>query len=298
MIEFLLGVDGGGTGTRALLTTRHGESLGRGEAGPSALGQGVPAAWREVERAIGRAFESAGLAVPQDWSRCALGAGLSGINHLPWKDAFVASQPGFSALAVDTDGFVMLLGAHRGRPGAVVAAGTGSVGEVWRPDGSRAQVGGWGFPVGDEGSGAWLGLRAMAVAQAALDGRVPAGGLAHAVWARCGTDRDELLRWCTGAAQFGYAQLASAVFDAEGDDPAAAHLLARAVTALEALAQALDPAGDLPLALAGSIARRLAPRLAPTWQQRLVAPAAGAEVGALTLIRNALGHRPSPRSDP
>ena len=75
-----------------------------------------------------------------------------------------------------------LLGAHEGRPGAIVAAGTGSVGEALRRDGLRVAVGGWGFPVGDEGSGAWLGLRAMRETHRAIDGRArrrPAG--------RCGS---------------------------------------------------------------------------------------------------------------
>lgn len=288
MLDYLIGVDGGGSGTRALLAGRSGDILGRGEAGPSALSAGVAQAWQQVLLASTRAFETAGVALPPDWSRCALGAGLSGVNHLPWKQAFVAAQPGFGRLAVDTDGFAMLLGAHGGRPGMVVVSGTGSVGEVWRPDGSRAQVGGWGFPVGDEGSGAWLGLHAMAIAHAAVDGRAAAGPLARAVWAECGPDRESLLRWCTGAVQFDYARLAPAVFEAQAEDPAAARLIDQAVEALEALAGALDPDGGLPLVLAGSVAQRLAPRLSARWLARRVEPAAGADAGALRLIQRTL----------
>ena len=285
MIEFLVGVDGGGTTTRALLARRDGTVLGHGVAGPSSLAHGPGPAWRELHLAIGRAFESAGLRQPERWSHCALGAGLAGANHQPWRDAFIAADPGFAHLAVDTDGFAMLLGAHGGLPGAVVAAGTGSTGEVLRPDGSRSSVGGWGFPVGDEGSGAWLGLRAVRVAQAAMDGRGPAGTLAHKVWAVCGADRDPLLAWCAQAGQFAYAQLAPLVFDAEADDPSAAHLLARAVAALEDMAAVLDPRGEWPLVVSGSVARRLAPRLAPTLRSRCVDPLDGPDAGALTLIR-------------
>ncbi|MDP9043304.1 MAG: ATPase [Pseudomonadota bacterium] len=289
MIEFLVGVDGGGTGTRALLAAPDGTRLGRGQAGPSALSQGIAGAWREIRIAVWAAFAAAGHRAPDDLSRCALGAGLSGVHHQPWKDAFIDAQPGFAALAVDTDAFTMLLGAHAGRPGSIVIAGTGSVAEVLRADGTRAVASGWGFPAGDEGSGAWLGLRAMAVAQAALDGRAPAGALARKVWDHCGgANREALLTWCAAASQTAYGRLAPAVFEAEADDPAAAHLVGRSICALEDMAHALDPAGDLPLALAGSIGQRLAPRLAAALQTRRTEPADGADVGALTLIRRTL----------
>lgn len=288
MIEFLVGVDGGGTATRALLASRDGAVLGHGVAGPSGLARGAASAWHEVQLAVARAFESAGMRQPADWSACALGAGLAGATHAPWREAFVAANIGFGQLAVDTDAFAMLLGAHRGRPGVIVAAGTGSVGEVLRADGSRGSVGGWGFPVGDEGSGAWLGLRAVRLAQAAMDGRRPAGPLARRVWGVCGADRESLLAWCAQAGQFAYAQLAPMVFDAEADDPDAAQLLGRAVDALEQMADALDPRGELPLAVSGSVARRLAPRLSAALRARCVDPADGPDAGALTLIRQAL----------
>jgi glucosamine kinase len=182
----------------------------------------------------------------------------------------------------------MLLGAHGGKPGAIVAAGTGSIGEVLRPDGSRLCVGGWGFPVSDEGSGAWLGLRAVRLAQCATDGRINAGALVQHVWATCGADRDALQAWCDHAGQFAYAQLAPAVFANEAADPAAAQLLAKAASSLDAIALALDPQGGLPLAVCGSVGRRLAERLSPVVRARVVDAADGPAAGALTLIRQAV----------
>src|SRR5258706_3828659 len=105
----------------------------------------------------------------------------------------------------------MLLGAHGGQPGAMVAAGTGSVGAALDADGKRVRVGGWGFAVGDEGSGAWLGLAAMRVAQRAVDAMAPLGALARAVLTFIGVPfgtsfdatgsatRAALLDWCEHA---------------------------------------------------------------------------------------------------
>jgi len=287
MIEFLLGVDGGGTGTRVLLARRDGGVIGRGAAGPSALARGISSAWAEIGRAVALAFADAGLhSAPAD--RCALGAGLSGANHRPWHLAFVQANPGFARLELETDAFTMLLGAHAGGFGAIVASGTGSVGEVWHSDGRRASVGGWGFPIGDEGSGAWLGFHAMQHAQHAMDGRAKPGVLAQAVWTRCGNDPDALLGWCAQANQFEYAQLAPLVFDAESTDPAAAALLIGATDALALMVRALDPDGRVPLAVSGSVGQRLSPRLAADLRARLVEVADGADAGALNLIRRAL----------
>jgi len=283
-VEYLLGVDGGGSGTRALLARRDGAVIGRGRAGPSALGQGLAQAWRNVELAVRDAFASAHLGVPV-WERCAVAAGLSGVSHHPWRDAFVADNIGFAHLVAETDSFTTLLGAHGGKPGVILVAGTGSVAEALRPDASRSIVGGWGFPVGDEGSGAWLGLQAARHAQRAIDGRAKVGPLARAVWAACGAERNALQSWCDRAGQFAYASLAPAVFEHESRDPAAAALLQRATAALEAMAFAIDPKGQLPLAVSGSVGLRLAPRMSPALRSRQVAAAHGSEAGALILIR-------------
>lgn len=287
-IKYLLGVDGGGTGTRALVASADGRVLGRGEAGPSALGQGVGQAWMQVERAVGAAFKDAELMAPA-WSQCALCAGLSGVHHDAYRDEFESLLPEFAHKVIVTDGYAMLVGAHVGQPGLLVASGTGSVGEALYPDGTHAVVGGWGFPVGDEGSGAWLGLAAVALAQAAIDGRVRAGTLAHSVWEHCGANRHDMARWVAIAHQFEYAQLAPRVFACEDSDPHARRLLERAVAELQAMVVALDPQGTLPIAVSGSVGERLRERLDPQVRQRCVDVAMGPVEGALLLLQKSLG---------
>jgi glucosamine kinase len=291
MIEYLLGVDGGGTGTRVLLANRQGAVLAQASAGPSALGQGVAAAWQHIMAGVQKAFSLAGLEVPA-LSQCALGAGLSGVHHQPWRDQFVEQNPGFAHLAVENDATIALLAAHGGKPGAMVAAGTGSVGEALYADGTRHQVSGWGFPVGDEGSGAWLGLRAMSHAQEVLDRRLPGGHLAHTIHSLCGDHRDALQDWCANAAQNEYAQLARTVFESAANDPAAEALLVEAAAALERMAAALDPKAELPLAICGSVGRQLLPRLASATRLRCIASPQDAVHGALTLVHQSLERSP------
>lgn len=277
-VRHWVGIDGGGTRTRALVADAEGRIVGRGEAGASALGQGAEQAWRHIAEALHAA------AVPGlDLAHCALGLGLSGTGVPAQLQALLDHAPAVARFAVVTDGLVALLGAHGGEAGALLISGTGSVAEALLPDGRRRMVGGWGWQIGDEGSGAWLGQQAMKVAQAAHDGRAPDGALAQAVRAVAGSSREALLSYCAQAGQAGYAQLAPLVFESATDDPAAAALLDQAASALDALAAAVHP--TLPLALAGSIAQRLAPRLSPALQARRVEPRGEPVAGALWLIQ-------------
>lgn len=284
-----IGVDGGGTHTRLRLCDAQGRPLGEAKTGPSALGQGAEQAWAAIAEALAGAAAQAGIATPA-WRDCALGLGLSGAASPPRAQAFLAIAPACAQLALDTDGFAALLGAHGGAPGALVIAGTGSVGEALLPDGSRRQVGGWGWQNGDEGSGAWLGLAALRHCQRVLDGRLPGGSLAAAIVAQAQRDTGiaeavpALLAWNAKAGQHRVASLAPLVFALEAEDAAARHLIAQALSELEQLALALDPEGELPLALCGSIAGRLAPRLGDPVRSRCRPPIGDAMAGALLLI--------------
>lgn len=285
--RFLVGVDGGGTGTRVQLNDAHGRCLGVGRAGPSALAQGIAQAWTHVMRALQQAAAQAGLAAVEP-AHCAMGLGLSGVTLLAQAQAFLDAQPGFAFVALDSDGFTGVLGAHGGGAGAVLVSGTGSVGEALRHDGSRLCVGGWGWAIGDEGSGAWLGRCAMQHAQRTFDGRDAEGQLSRALIERAGCSREALLAWCAAAGQQGYASLAPLVFELAERDPQAAALIDAAVLELERIVHALDPAGELPLVLAGSVAERLAPRFSAALRSRYVAAQGDAVAGALLLLQNSL----------
>lgn len=282
---FRIGVDGGGTATRARLTDIHGHILGEGLAGASGLMQGTAQAWRNIRLAIERALAVAGWAgtAPPPPDALVLGIGVAGANNPAWLADFLAANPGFHNLTVESDAYTALLGAHGSRPGVLAIVGTGSIALARLSDGSRRTTGGWGFPSGDEGSGAHLGLQAAKLAQQAADGRRPHGALSRAVLAATGGSAGSLLSWCCKAGQRDYATLAPLVFDTEAEDPMAGVLLGHAVQSVEHLIRAVDTDGRLPLALWGSVGLRLIPRLGDIAHARLVVPAGDALDGALAL---------------
>lgn len=284
---YLVGVDGGGSGTRAVLCDGAGNVLGRGAAGPSALGQGIAPAWLAVQAACRAAFAAAGLEFPA-LAQIALGCGLSGVHNQSWADAFARSNPGFARLALATDAYTTLLGAHGGAPGVVIALGTGSVGEALLADGRRIEAGGWGFPSGDEASGAWIGLQAINHLQKVQDGRSPRSSLARALLAHCGGTRAAVFDWLAQANQTRYAELAPLVLEHAATAPAAL-ILQQAGAEVAALAHALDAGASLPLALCGGLAEALRPYLPPGLRERAGRPQADAAAGALILLTGRCG---------
>ncbi|KVG57502.1 BadF/BadG/BcrA/BcrD ATPase family protein [Burkholderia territorii] len=282
---FAIGIDGGGTGTRAVLADRHGRELAQGRGGPSGLGLGIERAWASIGAACADAFARAGLAF--DWSQCALGCGLAGVNNAAWLAAFRAQAP-LGALAIESDAYTTVVGAHGGAPGLIVALGTGSIAAALDAAGDCRIAGGFGFPSGDEASGAWLGMRALAYAQQALDGRAPRDAFADALLAETGAhDRDALVQWSCDANQTIYARLAPIVF-AHRDHPCAAALIAQAGDEIGKMIDALDPAQALPVALCGGLADALAPAVPARHAARLRAPLDDSAHGALRLALQAL----------
>lgn len=287
MIDFLIGVDGGGTGTRVRLARIDGMELAEGVSGPSGLIHGIANAWASVEDAAGMAFRAAGIDFPAR-DTIAIGLGLAGVHNRAWAAEFVAANPGYARVALESDGHTTVLGAHRSQPGAIIALGTGSVGEIRRADGVHVEVGGWGFPAGDEASGAWIGLRAANHMQQVLDGRVPASAFSADLAQACGDGRDALQNWLAKANQTAYAQLARVVLQhGESNDTARAMLL-EAGRQVELMASALDAAGQLPIALCGGLAAPLRPYLPVSMLKRIVTPQGDSAAGALRLIQQRL----------
>ncbi|ASL44141.1 Glucosamine kinase GspK [Burkholderia sp. AD24] len=282
---FLIGVDGGGSGTRVVLGDAHGRELAQAASGPSGLGLGVERAWQSIAAGCGEAFASAGVAL--DWSRCVLGCGLAGVNNREWLAAFRAQAPAVAGLAVESDAYTTLLGAHGGAHGVIVALGTGSVAAALDGDGDGECriIGGFGYPSGDEASGAWLGLRAIVHAQQSLDGRVPRDDLAQALLAHTGAhDRDSLVVWLCEANQTAYARLAPIVI-AHRAHPFAARLLGEAGVEVGKMIAALDSSASLPVALCGGLGAPLRDYVPLACQARLREPLADSAHGGLQLAQ-------------
>jgi N-acetylglucosamine kinase-like BadF-type ATPase len=178
--DLVLGVDGGGTMTRAIITNSVHQVLGEGMAGPSnPLRVGVSSAAAAVREAFDKACDAARV---QRSEIVAAEIGLAGVRRADVRASMYNALKvlGISELEVVTDADIALFGATKGEPGLVIIAGTGSICCGRSARGKRGCAGGWGPIAGDEGSGSWIARQALRAVARASDGRGPITLLAQA----------------------------------------------------------------------------------------------------------------------
>ncbi|MCC6420463.1 MAG: N-acetylmuramic acid 6-phosphate etherase [Gemmataceae bacterium] len=258
-----LGIDGGGTHTVALLADAGGTVLGRGEAGPSNMNAaGVEAALRALETATAAAFAAARLPVRTVRTAC---LGLAGADRA-WErsvlDDWARRVRLCEHLELTSDAALLLAAGTPDNWGLAVVAGTGSIAIGRAADGRTARAGGWGYLLGDEGSGYRITLAALQAVARAADGRGPATTLTDRFLAHLDLLRPQDLIgavYRSGLDRAALAALAPVVLDAAGTgDHVAAALIEQGATDLASMALAaarqLGLDGEpVPLALAGGL---------------------------------------------
>jgi glucosamine kinase len=282
----VVGVDGGGTKTRAVVADESGKALADVEGPGSAVkpGQAERSA-QVIAETIALALEAAEMSHVMPKVACVGVAGVGRENERQalWQ-ALAAREIGEEIL-VHADATVALDDAFGDGPGVLLIAGTGSVAFGRGPTGTVARCGGWGPSIGDEGSGAWIGRRALSVVAAAADGREPETALTGAVLTAAQVNEvSELIPWASSATPAMLGTLAPAVMsEAEAGDLRANAVLSLAVEELmlhiRALARQLfmDERASVPVALTGGLLKRGQP-LRKRLEQRMKSAVPGAVV--------------------
>jgi N-acetylglucosamine kinase-like BadF-type ATPase len=175
-----VGVDGGGTRTRAAIL--YGDRvLGEGTSGPSnPLRVGIANGAAAIRDAIDKACSAA--LIDRD-NLVAAGIGLAGVRRKDirtrMREVLIETLE-IKNIQLMTDGDIALYGATDGAPGIVVISGTGSICVGSNRQGKHVFAGGWGPVAGDEGSGSWIARRALQAVAQATDERGPTTGLTPA----------------------------------------------------------------------------------------------------------------------
>lgn len=179
-----LGIDGGGSRTRALLCDASGQILGHGLSGPTNPRTIPPDDLRQhlldaIQQAVGGCNPLAIRAAHLGIAGAGEAAAEASLAHI--ARSFLAGPA--TAITVGHDLETALEGGLAGAPGIVLLAGTGSACYGRDATARCALCGGWGDLVDDAGSGAWLGLRALQACARQADGRLPPSELMPRVMA-------------------------------------------------------------------------------------------------------------------
>jgi glucosamine kinase len=281
-----LGVDGGGTHCRARLETADGRVLGAGVSGPASMRFGFDKVRASILEAVRQCLAEAKLS-EDALKRTYAGIGVAGTGIIGAREALESWQHPFAAAWFEGDAYLAFLGAFGGAPGGVVVAGTGSIGIAYLE--KTVRVGGYGFPVSDEGSGAHIGVNAVRHALRTLDGRAEPTAFSHEVLERFANDSAAVTEWMRHAMPADYASLAPLVVRhaAKGDAPAR-RILEAAGAQIADLVEGLFKRGAPRVALVGGLAAPLLEYMPADVAARLTALQADAMAGGILLAKRKL----------
>jgi len=166
--QLYLGIDGGGSKCRAVLYSDDQGVIAEAVSGPANALRGVALAQQHIVEATDTALSQIGL-TPDFKSNLIAGIGLAGLNLEACMSEMKQWASPFKQTYYTTDLHIACLGAHDGEDGAVMIIGTGSSALVCQGN-ELIELGGHGFPVGDAGSGAWLGFKSIELTLQVMEG--------------------------------------------------------------------------------------------------------------------------------
>jgi glucosamine kinase len=258
----VIGVDGGGTRTRIWVADERGQQLGSAEGPGSALRPGETD--RSADVIVTTTREALASCDMTHVTPKVLCVGVAGAGREPERQALwqaLVARDVADEIVVHADAAIALDDAFGDGAGILLIAGTGSVAFGRGPTGSASRCGGWGPACGDEGSGAWIGRRALSIVTASSDEREAATALVGAILTAAQVnDVHGLVGWAGLATPADLAALAPVVASvADAGDLRATSLLSMAseelVLHVRTLARQLfgDERASVPVAFAGGL---------------------------------------------
>ncbi len=277
-----IGVDGGATRCRARLRDPDGTALAEAIGAAANIHVDFAAAVEVMRGLVVEVCDRAGIDTNQH-ARIAVGFGLAGLNDAGDAEKVCAAFPGYALVRAANDATTACIGAHAGADGGLVIAGTGSA-AIARVAGKETIIGGRGFALGDDGSGALIGLAALRAATRAYDRLVAASALTDDVLGAFDGDIVAMVRWARTARPGDYGAFAPRVFEhAAKGDPIALAIVGSAAAAVAALARRAVGLGARRVALVGGVGDALRPYLESEIAELLTRPLYDATDGAILL---------------
>lgn len=169
---YIVGVDSGGTKTKSVIVDSHFTILGTGESGSGNYHSvGKDQAKENIGKAISEAISEAGLEMSDiDYGGFGIG-GLDTEKDYKIISDFLAELGYGNKRFIVNDVVISHYGVTAGKPGVTIVAGTGSIAYGINKKGEDYRAGGWGWLIGDEGSGFYAARRGLQKVAKAVDGR-------------------------------------------------------------------------------------------------------------------------------
>ncbi len=211
----IIGIDGGGTKTIGILATETGQHLAQVQSGPAnyhVVGEvKTQAVLKEI---VEQLSEEAGVSSGKSIRFC---LGMAGLGRHADRKVIgrICDEIGIPKNRILThDAHIALIGGTEKQEGVIIISGTGAIVYGINADGEEARASGWGYLLGDEGSGYDIAIKGLRAVARAADGRGDPTELTNQILNRLERNEPtELVRWVHAANRDTIAQLAETVFD-------------------------------------------------------------------------------------
>ncbi len=293
--RYFIGIDGGGTKSRLQLEDQHGSLLAKAISGPASIRWSINITWESINAALDNACHEANIDPNDPNNEFYAGMGLAGCEISRAREQFLKTPNRFSKIVLNSDGYTACIGAHDNKDGAIITVGTGVVGFLMQNHHAK-RVGGWGFPHGDKGGGAWLGVEAARLTFQCVDGRIKSTPMLSAILHRFDNNSDTFNDWANAADAKQFASLAPIVIDyADKNDPHALQLIKQAAHEINLLYKSMlkhtTTKQVIPCCLFGGIAPFLLPWIDQNFIDALVERKYDPAKGAIIMVKEAIkGH--------
>lgn len=268
-MTLFMGIDGGGSTLRVAIVDDKlhlaGEYQRNASANPVIVGKET--SQQRLHECIRQAMNNARCEASAIQAVAIGIAGAAASHDRDWLHSVLTPVLPQARIVASSDFEIALVGAHGERQGVLLLSGTGSVAFGINESGETAQVGGWGYILGDEGSGYWLGLQALRHITAVADKREAASSLAAAVMQALGLpDAKALIPWVYHTGQPRTREIAAlaplVLHAADMNDKAAKRIIEGAVRELLVLVNTINKRLKLKqprIAFAGGMLQTLNP---------------------------------------
>ena len=281
-MDCIIGIDAGGTKTEGQLKCLKTGKTWTFIAGPGALSYELQTAINNIINVAQHLLELANC----EANKTVLVCGAAGTGCISQKQALESALKAshFSEYLVISDARTSLYGAGTGSAIIVVAIGTGSVSMRLDTQGNEKQFGGWGFEVGDQGSGAYIGRKLISTILTEYDKddfqQTP---LSEDVFNIIGNNQDRINQWVNNATPTDFAALSKLVTKPKNKSTITKEILKQAANEIEKLINTTLAGSDLPICLTGGLADTISPLLSKPIQDKIIATKGKSVDGAIYL---------------
>lgn len=264
MQNYTIGIDGGGSKTHALLVDKHKNIIDEISSGPANIRTDVNTAHNSILEVISILGQKHKL----DLKHTHIGIGVAGYSVLVNRNKLVdLLRAEYPQITLASDCHIACLAAHSGHDGGVVICGTGIVG-YYITNNIGYQIGGWGFPHGDLGGGAWIGLEICRYTCKAIDGVITWNPLLTSVFKQFENRAENFKSWLLKATPGDFAGIAKLLLQFNHDNYYYTKIMNDAITEVSRFIQAIiQKIGTLPIKITGGLAPIFLPKLERSFPQ-------------------------------